>query len=717
MEHFIQGDRIWWDTETTGLYSWLGDQPFAFSFCNEAGETAYFEFPVDPFTRQVIYDPDILHTIRLLLEDEGIIKGGHNLKFDTRMVELGCDIVVAGPGGPIREGGRCEETMFMAHACNSLEVNYKLKRLSESYGALDTEDQDLLQKSTNKLRRRAKKLGWKIAYEERPQPDGTIKYEAATPADYWLGFNMFQLHPDLCSEEEAGYCEHYARKDAFRAMIMGMFYYDRMEELGVRHVYDFEMQNWPVFYRMETRGVCLRPDRLQLEIDNAVKRMAEEEPKFMKYAWPGFNVDADDDVRKLLYEKLKLPIDEEHRTKKRKDPGANFKALKGLRHHEVVRAILKHRGVNKAFGFFSQYRRRAVEDHLNPGGLVLHPDFHQVGPKTGRTSCSDPNVQQVTSLDASRSAEPVDARGSYGPRPGFWWLHNDYRGMEVRIFAEVAQEPNMLRAIAEGREIHDEVTNRGWGGKDNPVGISECVHALGLDGSDVGEKPEVQALWKVFGIKNLSALTERDKSRIAAEWLGMYNWDIVRTQESIGLKVTKNKAKMVTFLKIYGGGPDAAAELLEVTRWDAVEFLQHYDRTFPRIPEYAKELEAEARLDQCIHTLWGRRLTVLPQKAYRCVNYMVQGSAADLLKSAMIKCDAWLRESGLDAHLIMTIHDELVFEIRKHLMTFPLVRKIMDLMEDTDGKLVVPMPTDPSVTTSSWNEKKKIKMPEVCVAA
>src|SRR5690348_13841035 len=119
MGHFIRGKRIAWDTETTGLNPWKGDAPFAVSFCNEDGDTHYFEWPVDPFTRKVKADRTDLKHIKRILEDPEIEKIGHNLMYDAGVMNVCHHIVMA---------GKPHDTAFAAHVCNPglLRVGLKL---------------------------------------------------------------------------------------------------------------------------------------------------------------------------------------------------------------------------------------------------------------------------------------------------------------------------------------------------------------------------------------------------------------------------------------------------------------------------------------------------------------------------------------------------------------------------------------------------------------
>jgi len=173
--HFIDGQTIAWDLETTGKSVYKGDRPFAFSFCNENEDVWVFEFDVNPLTRKPIIRPKILERIKLLLEDDTIRKVGFNVKFDMMMMD-----VVYG----IKTLGRCEDVMWKAHICNSAEKQHALKPLADKYtgGEVDKGDEEELGAAVKSCRLKVRKLNWKIAVEETDDERDSKVYKA----DYWL---------------------------------------------------------------------------------------------------------------------------------------------------------------------------------------------------------------------------------------------------------------------------------------------------------------------------------------------------------------------------------------------------------------------------------------------------------------------------------------------------------------------------------------------------
>ncbi len=602
------------DTEATGVDPWHGDQPFAVSMCDVNGNVVYFEWAVDPFTRDVIPDEEELEYVRSILENPDIPKIMHNAKFDIRMLENGLGVGFK---------GELHETMFMAHTVNCLECTFALKPLSKKYLGIDDGDQKDLLKKVNSCRRQGKKLGYKI--------------HESNKADYWLPRHF---------DPENRLCEKYAVTDAARTMGLWLAYSQGLTELDNWDAYRREMALWPVTYQMETRGVRVDLDIIEEEIVSHRKQEVEALYALRKIAGkPDFNPNSDNELIAVL-KQLKIVI--RHYTPTGQI-AVNFKALEDYADVPFVKWLLRYRAAEKAnSSFFERYKRLSVRE--GSGEFALHPNFNQVGPVTARFSCRDPNLQNVPNALTTRSSEPIQARRPFGPRKGYFMYCNDYEQLEVRIFADVAQEPTMLEAILNGRDMHTECTNKAWGGKGNPAAIHSAIQAL-----ELAEREPTSALvaeaWKEFWPVEKRSI--RNRSEAADRWLACFDYDIVR---------------------------------------------------------YIKSLTMEAKRNGYIRNCYNRRVNVDPDKAYRSVNYKVQGSAAELMKTAMRKCNEYLWSTGLDAHLIMTIHDELVFEIKQEHAYKRVLRQLKVIMEDHEGVFGIAMPTEMSRVRDSWVNKEKVEL-------
>jgi hypothetical protein len=272
----------------------------------------------------------------------------------------------------------------------------------------------------------------------------------------------------------------------------------------------------------------------------------------------------------------------------------------------------------------------------------------------------------------------------------------------------------MLSAIKSGRDLHTECANKVWGGY-GPAAIRAALTALELDGKQDEESPlskaTVERIRKAYPRKPGTMLTPEG---IAVLWLKEFNGDIVKAEKSLEKKNSRKKAKALLFLKVYGGGAQAAASKIRCTKQEAYEFLNDYDEAFPRIQQYSDELSRESMRDGFIRNRYGRRLMVDPDYAYRSVNYMVQGSAADLLKDKMISVEAYLdkvrRDQGLKVWQVLTIHDEIVLEVAKE-NAFPwFLRKVKRIMEDHGGKFGVHTEVEVARTVKDWAHKEPVSL-------
>lgn len=722
------------DTETTGLSAWHGDRPFALSTCDEEGNQLYFEWTVDPHTRQPDYgqcsgDFDI---VREWCADRRVTKIFFNAKFDFRMMEH---------AGLLTEfNGRLEEVMFAAHACNSDEVSFKLKKLSEKYLNIRTDDETDLQRATNAARYAARKwnehflesrIGLK-AYRESGGdfsefPD-SWKLADEVPADYWMVAEAVRRLPlsyrGKLKSTDAFLCQRYCMKDTERTMLLWMMYDREMDRFGVRSTYDMEMQLWPITKQMEDRGVRVDCHEARVQRKAYLKRMRRFEHECYRIAGECINLNSPKQLVEIIYGRMKEKPWIFTRTGQ---PAVDIDVLETLREtNPFVSALAVYRSAEKAVGtFYGKYLQLALPDPLNPGGHCIHADFNQVGPRTGRYSCRTPNLQQVADPTTGRSILPMAARKPFGPRPGYVWYMYDYSQLEVRIFAALAKEEFMIEALTHNRDLHGEVANRAWGGADNPAAIEAAIHALEFR-MDVPTSKEVEELWNKSRSRMREShisdqistqLTraqeiERDKifHDIAYEWIRSFDYDIVKAEASLYKKVHRNRAKLVLFCRLFGGGIAKVGKITKSTEEEAKKFVADYDRAFPRIKEFIRETSEYAMEYGYVKDAYGRILRVDPDRPYIGTNYRIQGSAASLMKRAMIRVDEYLRSTGLDIHIVMTIHDEITVEVRREHAFLSVLKRIKEIMEDHNSPLRIDMPVDCEKTYTAWDRKRKIKI-------
>lgn len=698
----LSGKRIALDTETTGLHPWKGDRPFMIQFCNEHGDTTFVEWRVNPFTRQVIYDRQLVE-VKKYLEKSNVFWVLHHAKFDVRMLEA---------VGIVLPFDRIDDTMFMLHCCNTLEFNYKLKYQAKLKCGYPDDDEKTLKEAVRKSRLAGKKLGWNLAYSSTVQWNGEIKTKGEAGADYWIPRELVLRHPDLAPQSFRTVCSEYGVRDVERTQLLDQGVKQFGFDKGIKATYDFEMRKvWPATYRMETRGVRLDRSIVEKELAASKKEIAENYRIVEKATWPNFNFNSHPQVRKFVYGICGLPVSLRTKTGLPSTSFGNRSGQSDLIERSAtlpaLRALIKAKAADKAInGFFGKFVKLAVREGE---GLILHPSFEQRGPATTRFSCREPNLQNVPGLGTTFAAEPMRIRAPFGPRPGYSWLHVDYNNMEMRIFADFAEELEMLDQFSRDEDVHGNVCNRVWGGKGNPIGISETLHALELDGTGkklLDKQIEVQAAWKELGIKSLEKKTYDYLRGVADAYLKKFDYDIVKSQKALDKKTTRVKAKMVSFTKIYGGGPKGICKQIKVPLKEAQHIMSEYDRQYPRIKHCIDGIIATAKKQGFICTAFGDRISVERDFAYRAVNYKVQGTAAQILKRAMVRCADFLQ--GMQSAIVMCIHDELVFEMQECEFTRKNVRALCGLMEETDGVMKVHMKVEPEVVTDQWIKKREL---------
>lgn len=662
--------RVAIDTETTGHNVWTGARPFAVSMCDEDGETRWFEWTVDPKTRMPRPRRGDLREIRAVCRDPGIAKVFFNATFDVTMLRaIGVEV-----------RGRIDEVQWMAKACNNLERVFALKPLSKKYAGFGDEDQKDLQQAVVRARRLAKKLGWRYAVKK-------THGDTPTKADYWLPETLWRLEPERAEEASIprGLCEKYGVTDAERTIVLDAFYREGMRELGVRDTYEFELSLWPTTMAMQRRGVVIDEDRMKRLMAEVEERVEELKASLREVSDDeDFNHNSARQVAALLFGPRSeggcgLPILGRTKTGMPRT-GAEF--LQPHKNHPVVAEVAELRSKEKVLTtFFGKYKLLARRE---ADGLVLHPGFEQWGTLTARYICRNPNLQQVSdpTTTNSRMAEFVfDTRQVFIPRPGHIWYAFDYSQVEVIIFACISQEPSLMQAIREGVDIHDVTANKVWGGEGNPKAVDAAMELLD---------------------------TRKEAEAVAA--LDRHGWVITALENELGMKIFRKKGKAVTFTKIFGGGPKALMGWIGCGKGEARSILADYDTAFPAMRERMDEIEGRGKRDGFIMNSFGRRLAVDPWKAYCAVNHWVQSDAADLMKRGMLKCVRYLERRGVGAHIVMTIHDELIFEFTKGQNTRKVLRRLNALMSDNEGVYEVPTPVHAERITERWGRGKAVQL-------
>ncbi len=304
----------------------------------------------------------------------------------------------------------------------------------------------------------------------------------------------------------------------------------------------------------------------------------------------------------------------------------------------LPKLILEYRGMSKLKSTYTD----KLPQRIDPGTKRVHTSYHQAVASTGRLSSSDPNLQNIP----VRSAEGRRIRQAFIAPAGFSILAADYSQIELRIMAHLSNDEGLLKAFAAGEDIHRATA------------------------AEVFEAP----------------LNEVDNEQ-------------------------RRRAKAINFGLIYGMSAFGLARQLGITRSDAQTYVDLYFERYPGVKKFMDDTREQAHEQGYVETVFGRRL-YLPDINHRngqrrqyaertAINAPMQGTAADIIKRAMIVVDGWIESAGLDIKLIMQVHDELVFEIRDEQIEMASV-KIDQLMTSVAG-LKVPLVVDIG-TGGNWDE-------------
>ena len=392
----------------------------------------------------------------------------------------------------------------------------------------------------------------------------------------------------------------YAAEDADITLKLKNVLEKELEKAGVEHLfYDIEMPLMPVLASMEMNGVCLDTVSLKETSEVLTNRLKIIENKIYELSGETFNIASPKQVGEILFDKLKI-VEKAKKTKTGQYV-TNEEVLQGLKHkHEIVGNILEHRGLKKLLGTYVD----ALPSLINKRTGRIHTSFNQTIASTGRLSSSDPNLQNIP----VRGEEGKEIRKAFIPEPGCLFFSADYSQIELRVMAHLSNDENMIEAFREGYDIH-------------------AATAAKIYKEDMNE-------------------VSRDQ---------------------------RTKAKRANFGIIYGITIFGLAERLDISRDEAKQLIDGYFETYPKVKEYMETAKETARKNGYVETLFKRRryladinsrnATVRGFAERNAINAPIQGTAADIIKVAMINIYNRFNNEGIRSKMILQVHDELNFSV------------------------------------------------------
>ncbi len=391
-----------------------------------------------------------------------------------------------------------------------------------------------------------------------------------------------------------------------------------------RLFYDIEMPLMPVLAEMEMNGVCIDTASLAETSAQLTERMNTIEQEIYTLAGETFNIASPKQVGDILFGKLKI-VEKPKKTKTGQYVTSE-EVLQQLRHkHPIVDHILQYRGLKKLLGTYID----TLPHLINPRTGHIHTSFNQTVTATGRLSSSEPNLQNIP----VRGEDGKEIRKAFIPEPGCLFFSADYSQIELRVMAHLSGDENMIRVFREGKDLH------------------------------------------------------------AATAANIYKKDIQEVTRD-----ERSKSKRANFGIIYGITVFGLAERLDIERGEAKQLIDGFFDTFPQVHDYMEQAKAVARRQGYVTTLFGRRRylpdinsanAVVRGFAERnAINAPIQGTAADIIKVAMIRIFERFRKEGIRSKMMLQVHDELNFSV------YPEEREQVEriVLEEMEGAIALRVP-------------------------
>nr|WP_136250680.1 DNA polymerase I [Ningiella ruwaisensis] len=574
------------DTETTSL-DYMQAELVGISFATAPNKAYYIPVAHDyPDAPEQLSRELVLSKLKALLEDKQAKKIGQHIKYDKNVLA----------NYDIELNGILSDTMLASYVLNSVATRHDMDSLSLKY------------------------LGHKcIGFEE-----------IAGKGAKQLTFNQLSL--DTASA--------YAAEDADVTLRL----YETLRTLldkqdGLSDVLNnIEVPLSSVLAKVEQTGVLIDSQMLAQQSQTLAKRIVELEKQVHELAGESFNLGSTKQLQHILFDKMSLPV-----VKKtpKGAPSTSEDVLQDLANdYELPALIMQYRGLTKLKNTYTDKLPKMINHRTNR----VHTSYHQAVAATGRLSSSDPNLQNIP----IRTSEGRQVRQAFVPQEGYKIVAADYSQIELRIMAHLSKDEGLLKAFAQGKDIHSATAS------------------------------------DVFSV-------ELDK--VTAD--------------------QRRSAKAINFGLIYGMSAFGLSKQLHISRAEAQNYMDLYFKRYPGVLKYMESTRESAKEKGYVSTVFGRRLYLPDINASNgarrkgaeraAINAPMQGTAADIIKKAMIDVAAWI--DGLSQQneiiMIMQVHDELVFEIKEEKLD-TYIDKICDIMQNCVS-LDVPLEVEAGVG-KNWDE-------------
>ena len=434
----------------------------------------------------------------------------------------------------------------------------------------------------------------------------------------------------------------YASEDADITLRLWTMLKPRLAREGMSSVYErLERPLIPILAHMEAAGIKVNTQLLHDLSQDFAGRIKVLEDEIHQLAGAAFNIASPKQLGEILFEKLGYEGGKKSKTGAF-STGADILEDMAANGIEIAKKVLDYRQLAKLKSTYTD----ALMAYVNKRTGRVHTSFSMVGASTGRLSSSDPNLQNIP----IRTQEGRQIRGAFIARPGYKLISADYSQIELRLVAHVAQEQTMLEAFRNGVDIH------------------------------------AQTASEVFGVP----LDQMDAE-------------------------TRRRSKAINFGIVYGISGFGLARQLSIPQSEARDYIATYLDRFPGIRTYMNDAREFAREHLYVETLFGRRIHIeqigASNQAMRgfserqAINAPIQGSAADIIKRAMVCLPEELSAQGLAADMLLQVHDELIFEVpeKQAEQSVQLIKSVMENAALPIVQLSVPLVVDAGIA-DSWSE-------------
>ncbi len=431
----------------------------------------------------------------------------------------------------------------------------------------------------------------------------------------------------------------YASEDADITLQLRHQLFPKLKENNLERLYDeIEAPLIPVLSGMEREGVKVDKSTLKALSIELAEEALKIEREIFDCADCEFNISSPKQLGEILFERMKL-IEKPKKTRSGQYATGEEILGKLAVDHEIARKILDYREVQKLKSTYID----SLPSLINPTDGRIHTSYNQTVAATGRLSSNNPNLQNIP----IRTEKGREIRKAFIPRnEDYQLISADYSQVELRIMASISKDESMIEAFREGRDIHMTTASR------------------------------------IFGVPLEEVTSDM-----------------------------RRKAKTANFGIIYGISAFGLSERLEIPRKEAAAIIEAYFKEFPAVKKYMDRVISEAKEREYVETLFGRRrylrdinsrnMTMRGFAERNAINAPIQGTAADIIKIAMINIHNWMNKNNLKSKMILQVHDELVFDAHRDELEF-VKENIIKMMQNA-ATLEVPLIVDAGVG-NNWLE-------------